>query len=162
MKYQRGRTSFFTLMFWAVGALWLFGMFDNDEGKASVESTITNLERTVVQLGTAAKRIQKNIQAATQNKREPKPVEKSIRRTAEAQGDNIPPVEKRKPVEVKVVIVDLRNLEPKYIPNKFRDKTKYIQLPFTNEYYPLRHSDGTLWGCKADESSQTICHPVSD
>jgi hypothetical protein len=142
MKYQRGRTSFFTLMIWAVGAMWLFGMFDNDEGKASVENTITNLESAVVQLGTAAKRIQKGIRA--QNKHEPKPVEK------------------RKPVEVKVVIVDLRNLEPKYIPNRFRDKTKYIQLPLTKEYYPLRHSDGTLWGCKADESSQTICYPVSD
>lgn len=162
MKYQRGRTSFFTIMISAAGAMWLFGMFDNDEGKASVDAAINNLEGTIVQLEQAARRIQKGIQVS--NEREVKaqaPVE-TIRRAAEAQGDNIPPVETKEAPKVYIVVSDTRKLEPQHIPNRIRDKSRHIQLPLTKEYYPRRHSDGTLWGCKADESNQTVCYPVSD
>ena len=52
----------------------------------------------------------------------------------------------------------IKELEPKYIPNGIRDKTKYIKLPVPEGFTLKRHIDGTLWGCIKD----ALCYRVSD
>jgi len=52
----------------------------------------------------------------------------------------------------------IKEIEPKYIPNQIRDKTKYIKLPVPEGFTLKRHIDGTLWGCIKD----ALCYRVSD
>jgi hypothetical protein len=136
MKYQNGKTSWGTIIFWAALAGIFFGVFDNENGDVDLKQTVTEIK-------TAVKEIKKELQ------------EKTVREGTRLAED----VETIIQAEPEAPEASLKDMELEYIPNRIRDKSKNLNIPLPADFVPRRHIDGTLWGCKADGS---VCYRVSD
>jgi len=130
MKKQAGRFNPF-FPSWSTIIFWAviaFIVFP-DESKEKANEIISIVpEKIVTQVENTVKGVTKNIKGAAQE------IEKESEQT------------------------EIKELEPKYIPNGIRDKTKYIKLPVPEGFTLKRHIDGTLWGCIKD----ALCYRVSD